>query len=298
MRSEVATMRYVKEHTTIPVPDILFYDPDWDRKVGGEWMLMRYIDGINPAHLWRTLTDDQWETLCTSIADIWSQLMCLRFKFIGSIYEQQDESERQYFIGPMAYLPIAGSIGSPEACTSGPFLSSRDWLVAVANGKLSPTWDHPPNPNPEQAHKWRETVIDTVKNSSLLEHDSRGHQQIVLSHIDYSLHNILVDRDDPTRVIAVVDWEGARTVPMWAANPSFRWPFLLSNDKVSHLQQIMRRSIASRIPGWEFATGDECDVLRLLQVSAENSEWDPSIYDTGTPFRHVMSWNDPRLLIF
>ncbi|KAK0462213.1 hypothetical protein IW261DRAFT_1374782, partial [Armillaria novae-zelandiae] len=42
MRSEVATIRYVKEHTSIPVPDVLVYDPDWDRKVGGEWMLMKY----------------------------------------------------------------------------------------------------------------------------------------------------------------------------------------------------------------------------------------------------------------
>lgn len=256
------------------------------------------VDGINPAHLWRTLTDDQWETLCISIADIWSQLMRLRFKFVGSIYEQQVESESRYFIGPMAYLPQAGSKGSPEACTSGPFSSSRDWLVAVANGKLSPAWNNPPEPNPEQAHKWREAVIDAVMKSPLLESDSRGHQQIVLSHIDYSLHNILVDRDDPTRVIAVVDWEGACTVPMWAANPSFLWPFLLSNEKVSHLQHIMRELIASQIPGWEFATGDDCDALRLMQVSAERSDWDPSIYDTGSPIRHVMSWTDPRCMVF
>lgn len=209
------------------------------------------IDGINPEDLWRTLSDDQWETLCTSIADIWSQLMRLPFKFIGSIYEQQEESESRYFIGPIAYLPQAGSIGSPEACTSGPFSSSREWLVTVANGKLSPTWNHPPNPNPDQAHKWREAVIDAVKNTPLLEHDFPGHQEIVLSHIDYSLHNILVDRDDPTRVVAVVDWEGACTVPMWAANPSFLWSFLLSKEKVSHLQRIMRRTIASQIPGWD-----------------------------------------------
>ncbi|KAK0186208.1 hypothetical protein F5146DRAFT_1069837 [Armillaria mellea] len=136
-------------------------------------MLMRYIDRINPVDLWRTLSDDQRETLCTSIADIWSQLMCLRFKFIASIYEQQEESESRYFIGPMAYLPQAGSIGSPEACTSRPFSSSRDLLVTA--------------------------VIDAVKNTPLLGHDSPGYQQIVLSHIDYSLHNILVDRDDPTQ---------------------------------------------------------------------------------------------------
>ncbi|PBK70259.1 hypothetical protein ARMSODRAFT_1084308 [Armillaria solidipes] len=295
MRSEVATMHYVKEHTTIPVPDVLFYDPDWDRKVGGEWMLMRYIDGINPVYLWRTLTDDQWETLCISIADIWSQLMRLRFKFVGSIYEQQ---ESRYFIGPMTYLPQAGSIGSPEACTSGLFLSSIDWLIAIANEKLEPIRRTKPDPDDGQTHKWREASIDALKKSPPLNSDSRNHEQIVLSHIDYSLHNILVDRDDPTRVVAVVDWEGARTVPMWAANPTFRWPFLLSNEKVSHLQRIMRERIVSQIPGWKFTIGNGGDVLRLLQARAEFSDCDPSIYDTGRPIQHKMSWIDVRCLIF
>ncbi|SJK96844.1 uncharacterized protein ARMOST_00090 [Armillaria ostoyae] len=174
-------MHYVKEHTTIPVPDVPFYDPDWDRKVGGEWMLMKYIDGINPVYLWRTLTDDQWETLRISIADIWSQLMRLRFKFIGSIYEQQVESESRYFIGPMAYIPQAGSIGSPEACTSGPFLSSRDWLVVIANEKVEPIRRSIPDPEDEQAHKWREATIDALKKSPLLDSDSRDHEQTVLS---------------------------------------------------------------------------------------------------------------------
>ncbi|KAK0439456.1 uncharacterized protein EV420DRAFT_1733828 [Desarmillaria tabescens] len=282
-------MHYVKEHTSIPVSDILIFDPDWDRKVGGETMVLT-------PRLWRSLTDDQWETLCTSVADIWSQLLRLRFKFIGSIYEQTEESENRYFIGPMAYLPQAGTLASPEASTSGPFSSSREWLVAVSNGKLSPTRRIPLDFDYE--HKWRETTIDVVKKSPLLDSEFLDHEQIVLSHIDYSLHNILVVREDPTRVIAVIDWEGARTVPMWAANPTFRWPFLLSKAKVSHLQQIIRKRIASQIPGWEFATGDGYDTLHLLQRRAECSDADPSVYDTGEPIQHIMSWIDARCMAF
>ncbi|KAK0229345.1 kinase-like domain-containing protein [Armillaria nabsnona] len=259
MRSEVATMQYVKEHTSIPVPNVLFYDPDWDRKVGGEWMLMRYIDGVDPSRLWRSLTDDQWEALCTSVADIWSQLLRLRFKFIGSIYEQQDESENRYFIGPMTYIPHSGSLASPEASTSGPFSSAREWLVAVAKGKLNP------------------------KSKDSTRFSLRAGTQIVLAHMDYSLYNILVDRNDPTHVIAVVDWEGACTVPMWAANPTFRWPYLLPDSK---------------IPGWEFATGDSCNDHRLLERRAECSSIDPSVYDTGRPILHQMSWLDARSLVF
>ncbi|KAK0493453.1 hypothetical protein EDD18DRAFT_1333810 [Armillaria luteobubalina] len=195
MRSEckVATIRYVKEHTSIPVPDILVYDPDWDRKVGGEWMLMKYIDGVSPTGL----TDDQWEALCTSVADIWSQLLRLPFKFIGSIYEQQDGSESHYFIGPMTYIPRSGSIGSPEASTSGPFSSTREWLVAAAKGKLNSTRRIRSDFDYEQARKWQETVIDMVQKSTLLDSETLDHKQIVLAHMDYSLHNILVDREDP-----------------------------------------------------------------------------------------------------
>lgn len=116
--------------------------------------------------------------------------MRLRFKFVGSIYEQQIESERR-FIGPMTYLSQAGSIGSPEACTSGPFLSSRDWLIAIANEKLEPIRRIKPDLDDEQAHKWREASVDVLKKSPLLDSDSCDHEQIVLSHIDYSLHNIL-----------------------------------------------------------------------------------------------------------
>ncbi|KAK0471287.1 hypothetical protein IW261DRAFT_1572163 [Armillaria novae-zelandiae] len=287
-------MHYVKQHTTIPVADILVYDPDWDRKVGAEWMLMKYIDGISPAKL----SDDQWEAFCTSVADIWSQLLRLRFKSIGSIYEQQDGSESRYFIGPMTYIPDTGSIASPEAATSGPFSSTKEWLVAAAKGKLNSTRRIPSDFDYEQASRWQGTVIDVVQKSPLLDSDTLDYEQIVLDHIDYSLHNILVDREDPTRIVAVADWEGARTVPMWAANPVFRWPLFLPESKVVHLRQLMRDRISRQIPGWEFIIGDGGNDLRFLERQAYCSSRDPMVYDTGHPVMHQMSWLTQRSMVY
>ncbi|KAG7439925.1 uncharacterized protein BT62DRAFT_649980 [Guyanagaster necrorhizus] len=141
------------------------------------------------------------------------QLLRLRFKYIGSIYEHQEKSENRYFIGPMTYIPQAGTLASPEAATSGPFSSSRQWLVAVANGKLSPTRNIPPDVDHEQERKWRETAIDIVQKSHLLDSQILDHEQIVLSHMDYSLHNILVDRDDPTNFGC---WRCAHGAATWA----------------------------------------------------------------------------------
>ncbi|KAK0462214.1 hypothetical protein IW261DRAFT_180630 [Armillaria novae-zelandiae] len=248
------------------------------------------IDGVSP----RGLTNNQWEALCTSVADIWSQLLRLRFKSIGSIYEQQNGSKSHYFIGPMTYIPRSGSIASPEASTSGPFSSAREWLVAAAKGKLNPTRRIQSDFDYEQAHKWQEAVIDVVRKSPLLNSDTLDHEQIVLAHMDYSLHNILVDRNDPTRVIAVLDWEGARTVPMWAANPVFRWPYFLPDSKVAHLRHLMRDRISGQIHGWETATGDGGNDLRWLEWQAYLSSEDPSMYESGKPVLHKMSWRDAR----
>ncbi|KAK0227554.1 hypothetical protein IW262DRAFT_1454700 [Armillaria fumosa] len=180
----------------------------------------------------------------------------------------------------MTYIevPPSGCLASPEVSTLGPFSSAREWLVAVAQGKLEPTRRILADFNYEQARKWQETIV--------------------LDHIDYSLHNILVDREDPTRVVAVADWEGARTVPMWAANPVFRWPLFLPESKVAHLRQLMRDRISRQIPGWEFITGDGGNDLRFLERQAYCSSVNPSVYDTGHPVRHQMSWLTQRSMVY
>ncbi|GAW07544.1 kinase-like protein [Lentinula edodes] len=43
MPSEIATMRYLKDHSTIPIPRIHGYDADADRHVGGTWLVMEYV---------------------------------------------------------------------------------------------------------------------------------------------------------------------------------------------------------------------------------------------------------------
>lgn len=40
---KIATMRYIKKNTTIPVPDVFVHDSDEDHQVGGEWMIMECV---------------------------------------------------------------------------------------------------------------------------------------------------------------------------------------------------------------------------------------------------------------
>jgi hypothetical protein len=41
--SEVATMEYIRTHTSIPVPDVYFYDSNPYNRLGGEYIIMSKV---------------------------------------------------------------------------------------------------------------------------------------------------------------------------------------------------------------------------------------------------------------
>ncbi|KAK0471871.1 hypothetical protein IW261DRAFT_1317660, partial [Armillaria novae-zelandiae] len=93
----VVMLRYLKKHRSVPVPDVFAYDLDIDGQVGGAWMIMEIVDGMNASLIWETLTSKQKHKLCLAIGDLYSSLLSLRFNSIGSMHE----SEGRLFIGPL-----------------------------------------------------------------------------------------------------------------------------------------------------------------------------------------------------
>jgi hypothetical protein len=55
-----------------------------------------------------------------------------------------------------------------------------------------------------------------IDNAQFIDKIDLSIAHFVLFHEDIRTNNILVAYDDPTRVVGIVDWEGARVVPMWA----------------------------------------------------------------------------------
>lgn len=106
VRNEVAVIRYIQEHTSIPVPFILHWGMKADSPLGlGPFILMEYIDhemdlgaALNSPELAiedRPILDpfidmDKLEMLYSQLADILLQLSKLTFPRIGSL-EQIDD---------------------------------------------------------------------------------------------------------------------------------------------------------------------------------------------------------------
>ncbi|KAG7441759.1 uncharacterized protein BT62DRAFT_923163 [Guyanagaster necrorhizus] len=200
MRSEEATLRYLKRHMSIPVLDMSAYDTDIDGAVGGAWMIMELINGENASSIWESLSHKQKYKLSLAVGDQYQNMLSLRFNAIGSI----DASKRCFFIGPM--LLLQEETGDSH-------------------------YRHHPHPIglPTRATYVRST--DEISCSSDLAMDKT---LITLDHPDFSIHNIIVRSDDPTVTTGIIDWEGAHIVPIWATNPTFMWPIFAPPEEQDH----------------------------------------------------------------
>jgi aminoglycoside phosphotransferase len=91
--SEVATMSFVRETTSIPVPRILAYNTDLDNELGFEWILMERINGRPLQECWHELSWLKKGLLVQQVAEFVSELSHLEMFGIGSIYDHHPDNE-------------------------------------------------------------------------------------------------------------------------------------------------------------------------------------------------------------
>ncbi|KAJ7669253.1 hypothetical protein DFH06DRAFT_1180415 [Mycena polygramma] len=162
----------------------------------------------------------QRKAACTALAQIWHQLLSLRFDTIGSLHI---DSKDQISIGPIVVPNCqAASVGieNPVYDKCGPLATVRDWLVAVARHDVR--FKHPKSPRQLELMA---AAIRQIETSPLLSScptspmDENLVSTLVLLHVDLCPRNVLVSPTDPTVIAAVIDWEGAHTTPIWTVHP-------------------------------------------------------------------------------
>ena len=100
VRSEVATLDYIKRHTNIPVPTVIAYDSSSENALGFEWILIEKIPGEPISNLWRGLSDGSKAAITREIASYVQQMRknCL-FHEIGALY--RGGSNEEFTVGPI-----------------------------------------------------------------------------------------------------------------------------------------------------------------------------------------------------
>ncbi|KAL6303218.1 hypothetical protein BKA93DRAFT_788604 [Sparassis latifolia] len=122
--SEVATMKYLREHTSIPVPTVYDYDANPYNRLGGEYILMSKAKGIQLGKVFHSMGHNELIALMENLASLVIPLFAYRFPRIGSLYEGS---------GPAG--PGGGSSMSPTPTATSP---TRPCLVGAGNFHLGP----------------------------------------------------------------------------------------------------------------------------------------------------------------
>ncbi|KAF8513381.1 kinase-like domain-containing protein [Gautieria morchelliformis] len=286
MEAEIAAMRYVKTHSSIPVPEVYYHDKDKNGEVGGEWMLLEDLRGTNLSLTWREMSIDQHQKVGLVVVDVWEQLMRLRFGAIGSINSPADD-DKTFYVGPMTFMPttIAKMMAPPAQSKCGLFSCARDWLLALAHLDMRFLNEAPLK---EEEKSLMIPVISDIKAAPLPYLDNNEASDPspwsanVLFHVDLGAHNIMVDSDDPTIITGVIDWEGACVIPLWSILPRFsdrlRAPYITKPDELGALEELrgrMKRTLLEAVPEWAKLCA-ECREARMLRTRAATSIAKPS----------------------
>ncbi|KAH8827751.1 hypothetical protein DL96DRAFT_1600181 [Flagelloscypha sp. PMI_526] len=263
-------MNFLKQHTVIPVPTIFHYDRDEDGAVGGEWMVMEYVEGTSLRLAWPKMDPQDRQQICLQAADIWVHIINTHFPAIGSLHSSPS-SPFGVEVGPMAQIPPhnAFDVAPPNILKSGPFHSISSWLSTLARQELSFIRSLPPDPQQPEYTNGALAEIEWLAHSnsfnSITNHPASS---FVLEHVEFSPQNIIISNNRPFRIVSVVDWEGARVVPLWATNPHWSWWIdFWTREEIEenrHYEKLMRDRVAELSPRWSGAMGDECKAFRML----------------------------------
>jgi len=253
--SEVATIKYIHQHTSILVPQILAYNPRASSKdIGFEWMLMEYMPGRQFREVWHDLCWSEKEKMVDVLAKWYLEMFCLRGTKIGSLYDLDDMRQHLIFHEIGGWLVdeeppgrhvidrvvSMGFFGDPklqvEGISKGPYGTPREWLLARLHMVIQKTikrlsgssgdsgideLDEGDREDLESLQEVAELLLGNLDHFFPEEESTQSAGAAItsgyaLTHDDISLQNLLVCPNSGT-LTALIDWECVSFVPLFKA---------------------------------------------------------------------------------
>jgi len=212
IESSVITMEYVRNHTTIPVPRVHFFDSRCNNPLKTPFIVMDFIDGVPiPFSDLDSENETQASKIYKQLCQISYQLSNLRFDKIGGI---STASNSQLVLGPKFWARAQyGPITDPHKYYKS--LTTQYWNNAassITSLSLPDTWTWQTS-SPSEKDLF--TAYLHLQCFRLL-HSEELAAQFCLQHHDFKLRNFLVDGET---VVGLFDWDKCATVPLAGYDP-------------------------------------------------------------------------------
>ncbi|TQB69797.1 hypothetical protein MPDQ_001334 [Monascus purpureus] len=229
--SEVATLKFLRSHTTLHILAVLAWSLKSDNHVGAEYIIMEKISGVPLAEIRETMSPLERYKVIDQIVDMEKELESLEFPAYGSIY-LRDKGFDEFQSCP---LP---SVRDPAElfCVGPSWTSFSELADSIPQRELDLIRDCPSEVKCllrsfDESQTIDEYGILLQKASSILpilSHDPRVTKvsRPSLWHADLHLGNILVSPEDPTTIRGIIDWQSCHITPLFvqAHFPDFLKP--------------------------------------------------------------------------
>jgi Phosphotransferase enzyme family len=194
------------------------------------------------------------------VSSIEAELLKARLPSIGCIYGDP--------LTGFEVRRLGLSVSRPFKLRSdrGPWSSIRSYLKACISAEQ--TWltecpeacvlsrrraypDEPPNSHISYFMPLVAILGRIVGNAEFLDRVDPSIAHFSLFHDDFSSSNILVGYEDCDRVVGVVDWEGARVLPMWACyrESLVAEPLIPGFTQYLSLRELRKQLLFDMVPG-------------------------------------------------
>jgi aminoglycoside phosphotransferase len=241
--SEVAVMKYVKERTSIRVPEVYHYESNKDNLVGQEFIIMEKLPGISLFDVWDKYDINEKKKILLQIIEIQCILKNQKFSKIGGIF--YDNNIRDFIIGQAVETAFFCEKRSELNIKRGPFDNTYDYIIAAIEKEIIYNENYF---DEEEQKKWIPVYEELL---SLVPKCFNNDDDIfVLFHGDFHSTNILVDG---TNITGIIDWECSGSYPLecWCTYPVWitENPYEDTDGKESHLlQDFWTKEMESRDP--------------------------------------------------
>lgn len=221
--NEIAVMKYVKVHTTIPIPEVVRFHSSEDNALGHEFILMEKVPGLSADRAWGALHSQGKHNLLSQITDYLAQLHSLSFDSIGGLdFELAKEDEiyhaevvdKTLWQAPdiATYWPRGESMSTLNI--NGPYDTYTDLCADKVEKVIYAIGRH-------NSLAWCRDLVPRLQafvrfldNHEAVNKLGLNESRIVLAHGELHLGNIMC-RPLNGFITGIIDWEFAGTVPAW-----------------------------------------------------------------------------------
>ena len=228
---EVAIVRYVRQHTTLPVADIIGFDATVDNPLDSGYVIQSRLPGVSLNIIWDELTHEQRCTVAQEIGKIILALQDVKNSSPGIIEARladdgsQEFSVRRFDIKSPYDVEWKTKITdhAHEEEVENSTQTALDWFATQFGRWLADELIA----NPAQILYWDYQIrfVKVAKEMDSL--NILGDGQNCLCHFDLAARNIMVDNspNGSLTISGIVDWDSAAFAPKFVScvPPSWLW---------------------------------------------------------------------------